>query len=106
MTRRHRPGEPLTVAEVQTLELIAEGRTYKQIGERLCISAATVRNRVTNVIAKLGARNATHAAVLAVAYGWLRVGRPHEQRRPVPNWTRIARPQDCRAPHRITQRQG
>lgn len=106
MTRRHQPGEPLTESEVKTLELVAQGMTYREIGERLSVQPASVRNRLTNAIAKLGARNSTQAVVLAIVHGYLRVSRPRSPRRAVPDWTRIARPEDCRAPRRITQRQG
>lgn len=48
------------------LDLIVEGLTNGQIGERLGIGEKTVRNHVTNLLAKLGLSGRTQAAVYAV----------------------------------------
>ena len=44
------------------LDLIAEGLTNRQIGERLFLAEKTVKNYVTNVLAKLGMQRRTQAA--------------------------------------------
>jgi two-component system nitrate/nitrite response regulator NarL len=44
----------LTVREAQVAELIAEGLSNKEIGTRLCIEVATVKNHVHNILEKLG----------------------------------------------------
>jgi len=55
----------LTEAESRVLDLIAEGLTNKQIGERLHLAEKTVKNQVTGLLAKLGVQRRTQAAVIA-----------------------------------------
>ena len=55
----------LTDQERRLLELIAEGLTNRQIGERMSLAEKTVKNYVSNVLAKLGLERRTQAAVLA-----------------------------------------
>jgi two-component system, NarL family, response regulator DevR len=55
----------LTPQEKKILSLIAEGLTNRQIGERMYLAEKTVKNHVTNVLAKLGVERRTQAAVLA-----------------------------------------
>jgi two-component system response regulator DevR len=64
------PGEPdelkdLTAQERRILELVAEGLTNRQIGERLFLAEKTVKNYMSNVLSKLGLERRTQAAVLA-----------------------------------------
>ena len=49
--------------ERQVLDLIAEGLTNRQIGERLGIAEKTVKNYVSGLLAKLGMSRRTQAAV-------------------------------------------
>jgi DNA-binding NarL/FixJ family response regulator len=53
----------LTLRERQVLELIAEGFTNRQIGERLELAEKTVKNYVSGLLAKLGMERRTQAAV-------------------------------------------
>jgi DNA-binding NarL/FixJ family response regulator len=55
----------LTDQERKILELIAEGMTNRQIGERLFLAEKTVKNYVSNLLAKLGMHRRTEAAVYA-----------------------------------------
>ena len=55
----------LTDREREILTLIAEGLTNRQIGERLYLAEKTVKNNVSNLLAKLGLERRTQAAVLA-----------------------------------------
>jgi DNA-binding NarL/FixJ family response regulator len=55
----------LSDQERKVLELIGEGLTNRQIGERLFLAEKTVKNYVSNVLAKLGLERRTQAAVLA-----------------------------------------
>jgi DNA-binding NarL/FixJ family response regulator len=48
------------------LALIAEGRTNREIGERLFISQKTVGVHVGNILAKLGASGRVEAAMVAI----------------------------------------
>ena len=56
----------LTPQETRVLELIVEGLTNREIGDRLGISEKTVRNHVTNLLGKLGLTRRTQAAVYAL----------------------------------------
>ena len=55
----------LTDQELKLLELIAEGLTNRQIGERMFLAEKTVKNYVSSILAKLGLERRTQAAVLA-----------------------------------------
>jgi DNA-binding NarL/FixJ family response regulator len=55
----------LTEQERRVLDLIGEGLTNRQIGERMFLAEKTVKNYVSNVLAKLGLERRTQAAVLA-----------------------------------------
>ncbi len=65
---RHRESEArrLTNQEQHILEHIAEGLTYRQIAERMYLSEKTVKNYVSNLLAKLGMSRRTEAAVYAI----------------------------------------
>ena len=58
-------GTDLTIRERQVLELIGEGLTNRQIGERLELAEKTVKNYVSGLLAKLGMERRTQAAVYA-----------------------------------------
>ncbi|TAM91345.1 MAG: response regulator transcription factor [Jatrophihabitans sp.] len=53
----------LSEREREVLDLIAEGMTNKQIGERLFLAEKTVKNYVSSLLAKLGMERRTQAAV-------------------------------------------
>jgi two-component system response regulator DevR len=53
----------LTGQETRVLNLIADGLTNRQIGDRLGIGEKTVKNYVTSVLLKLGMSRRTQAAV-------------------------------------------
>ena len=55
----------LTPREVQVLELIAQGLSNRQIGEKLFISAKTASVHVSAILRKLGAASRTEAVFLA-----------------------------------------
>ena len=57
----------LTPRELQVLELIAEGLTNPQIGQRLFISPKTASVHVSAILAKIGAANRAEAAAQYVA---------------------------------------
>jgi DNA-binding NarL/FixJ family response regulator len=64
----------LTGQERKILDLIAEGLTNRQIGERLFLAEKTVKNYVSNLLSKLGMSRRTEAAAYAA--------RLEERRRP------------------------
>ena len=51
------------VANSQVLELIADGLTNRQIGEKLALAEKTIKNYVSGLLAKLGMERRTQAAV-------------------------------------------
>lgn len=56
----------LSRRELEVLALIAEGRTNREIGERLFISEKTVGVHVGNILSKLGASGRVEAAMVAI----------------------------------------
>jgi len=58
--------ERLSGQERRVLELIAEGLTNRQIAESIHLAEKTVKNYVSNLLAKLGMERRTQAAVYAV----------------------------------------
>jgi two-component system response regulator DevR len=55
----------LSEQERKILDLIAEGLTNRQIAERMFLAEKTVKNYVSNLLAKLGMERRTEAAVFA-----------------------------------------
>ena len=56
----------LTPQETKILDLIAGGRTNRQIAQEMYLAEKTVKNYVSNLLAKLGMSRRTEAAVYAV----------------------------------------
>jgi DNA-binding NarL/FixJ family response regulator len=63
---KHDPLAGLTPQERRILELIGEGLTNRQIGERMFLAEKTVKNYISGLFAKLGMERRTQAAALAV----------------------------------------
>jgi len=61
----------LTARELQTLELLAQGSTNKQIAGALGISENTVRHHVNNIMEKLQVTDRTEAVATALRNGVL-----------------------------------
>jgi DNA-binding NarL/FixJ family response regulator len=55
----------LTPREREVLTLMSDGGTNRQIAARLEISEQSVKNHISNLLRKLGARNRTEAAAVA-----------------------------------------
>jgi DNA-binding NarL/FixJ family response regulator len=58
----------LTDQERKVLDLLAEGLTNREIGERLHLAEKTIKNYVTALLAKMGMARRTEAAVYAVRH--------------------------------------
>jgi DNA-binding NarL/FixJ family response regulator len=58
---------PLSDRELEVLRLLADGSSNREIAVALFLAEGTVKNHVTNVLAKLGARDRTQAALRARA---------------------------------------
>ncbi|MCB9412975.1 MAG: response regulator transcription factor [Actinobacteria bacterium] len=72
--RREASGIDLSARELQVLELIADGRSNRDIAALLHISDHTVKNHVRRILEKLGAESRTEALVMAVRAGLVVVG--------------------------------
>jgi DNA-binding NarL/FixJ family response regulator len=59
------PYAALTDQERRILDLIGEGLTNKQIGDRMFLAEKTVKNYVSSLLAKLGLERRTQVAILA-----------------------------------------
>jgi DNA-binding NarL/FixJ family response regulator len=59
------PLHALSEQERAVFDLIGEGLTNRQIGERIHLSEKTVKNYVSHLLSKLGLQRRTQAAVLA-----------------------------------------
>jgi two-component system response regulator DesR len=62
---------PLSTREREILAACAEGLSTAEIATRLWLSEGTVRNRVSEILGKLGVRNRAEAAQIARENGWL-----------------------------------
>jgi DNA-binding NarL/FixJ family response regulator len=49
--------------------LLAQGFSNREIAEKLVVTEGTVKNHVSNILAKLQAENRTQAAEIARRYG-------------------------------------
>jgi DNA-binding NarL/FixJ family response regulator len=65
----HVGNEPLSPTEVRVLRMIADGNSNKDVAAQLGITEEAVKGQVRNILSKLGARDRTHAAVLAMKRG-------------------------------------
>ena len=63
--------DPLTERELDVLRAVADGLSNREAAAQLFLSEGTVKNHVTNVLAKLGVRDRTQAALRARALGLL-----------------------------------
>jgi DNA-binding NarL/FixJ family response regulator len=59
------PLAALTPQERRILDLIAEGKTNRQIGEAMFMAEKTVKNYVSHLLSKLGMERRTEAAAYA-----------------------------------------
>jgi len=62
---------PLTPREQEILRIAADGASTAEIAERLSLSAKTVRNHLSRVFVRIGARNRMDAIRIASEHEWL-----------------------------------
>ncbi|MCU1261166.1 MAG: two component transcriptional regulator, LuxR family [Bryobacterales bacterium] len=65
----HTTDDALNSGEIDVLRLIAGGNANKEIAAHLSITEETVKSRVRNILAKLGANDRTHAAMIGLKRG-------------------------------------
>lgn len=61
----------LTEREAEVLRLTATGLSNQEIAEQLVLGVETVKTHVSNVLAKLGARDRTQAVIAAYESGFV-----------------------------------
>lgn len=62
---------PLTEREKEILTAVSNGESSREIAEKLGLTDQTVRNYMTALLRKIGARTRGQAAALALRNGWL-----------------------------------
>jgi len=65
----HATDDALTAREIDVLRLIASGNANKEIAAQLSITEETVKGYVKNILAKLGAKDRTHAVTIGLKRG-------------------------------------
>jgi DNA-binding NarL/FixJ family response regulator len=65
----HATEDDLTLREIDVLRLIAAGNANKEIAHQLSVAEDTVKGHVTNILAKLGANDRTHAVTIGLKRG-------------------------------------
>ena len=70
----HSTDDALTEREIDVLKLIATGNGNKQIADKLSITEATVKSRITSILSKLGANDRTHAVTIGLERGIIALG--------------------------------
>jgi two-component system NarL family response regulator len=63
----------LSERELEILRLIAKGLANKEIGTRLSVAENTVKNHIKSILAKLDARDRTHAVSEGLQRGLFRL---------------------------------
>ncbi len=67
----HFSQDELTDRELDVLKQLVGGKANKEIGAQLGVSEETVKSHMRNILAKLGANDRTHAAMIAVRRGFI-----------------------------------
>lgn len=68
-TPRTSPYDELTEREREVLELVAEGLSNAEVGERLGLAEKTIKHHMTNILGKLQVRSRVEAALLVARQG-------------------------------------
>ena len=69
----HATDDVLTAREIDVLRLVAHGNANKDIAVHLYIAEDTVKGHIKNILAKLGAKDRTHAVTIALKRGVIRL---------------------------------
>jgi NarL family two-component system response regulator LiaR len=65
-----RTADPLTARELEVLRLVAQGRSNREIADRLTVTEMTVRTHLSNILGKLHLASRTQAALYALREGF------------------------------------
>lgn len=71
-TRRESVGGALSAREIEVLELVARGKSNRDIGRELFLSEATVKSHLVHIFTKLGVNSRTRAVAAARDAGTIR----------------------------------
>ncbi len=63
--------EALSERELEVLQVVAAGKSNKEIADRLSISVYTVQVHLRNIYGKLGVASRTEAVTVALRRGWI-----------------------------------
>jgi DNA-binding NarL/FixJ family response regulator len=66
-------GHDLSDREIEILELLVQGLSNSEIGERLYISRSTVKNHISSIFGKLRAESRAEVAAIAIQNGIVRL---------------------------------
>jgi DNA-binding NarL/FixJ family response regulator len=66
---KHTADAALTAREIEVLQLVGSGHANKEISARLFINDETTKTHIKNILAKLGAKDRTHAVSMALKRG-------------------------------------
>ena len=72
VSRRHfemAPPKNLTMAELEALGMVRDGKRLKEVSHELGVSEGAVKQRLKNAKLKLGAKTGSQAAAMAAQYG-------------------------------------
>ena len=65
----HSTDDALTPREVEVLRLVAKGNANKEIAAQLSLTEETVKSHIRNILAKLEAKDRTHAVAMGAKRG-------------------------------------
>lgn len=65
----HALDEPLSSREIEVLRQVSAGLANKQVAAHLAVSEETIKTHMRNILAKLKARDRTHAVMIALDRG-------------------------------------
>ncbi|PGA96635.1 response regulator transcription factor [Bacillus toyonensis] len=69
----HQPLDILTKKELEILNGLAKGYSNQELSENLGLSHNTVRNHISNILAKLDVKDRLNAVLKALSYGWIKI---------------------------------
>ena len=72
----HAADDELSSREIDVLRLVAGGNANKQIAGLLGIAEETVKSHITNILAKLGVNDRTHAVMIGLKRGIIELDIP------------------------------
>ena len=65
----HAGADALSAAEIRVLRLVANGQSNKEISATLAVTEDAIKGQIRSILAKLGANDRTHAAVIGLKRG-------------------------------------